>query len=132
MGGDSSGRFTLEKVLTFSQPVHCLVNLTDLGQYPRRASDHGRKLDDDICGPVHRDPVLDEGARLHPVAFGEMEHTRDAVGDADGVGMRRLRKADRLGYIPGRLSELAELGETHDQPGAIKDRRWYDYLFGDP
>ena len=43
---------------------------------------------------------------------------------ADGVRMlRRLGEPDRLGFVLGRLGESAELGEAHDQPAAIVDRR---------
>ena len=52
-----------------------------------------------------------------------MERARGEVGQTDGERMmRRLGEPDRLGFVLGRLGESAELGEAHDQPGAIVDR----------
>jgi hypothetical protein len=46
------------------------------------------------------------------------------VGKSDGVRMlRRFGEPDRLGFVRGRLGESAELGQAHDQPGAVVDRR---------
>ena len=36
--------------------------------------------------------------------------------------MRRLGEPDRLGLVLSRFGESAQLGEAHDQPGAIPDR----------
>jgi hypothetical protein len=71
--------------------------------------------------------VLDQEARLRPVALEEVERARGAVGQTDGVRMaRRLGEPDRLGFVLGRLGESAELGKARDQEAAIVDRCWRD------
>ena len=51
--------------------------------------------------------MLDQGARLRPVALEEVERARGAVGQTDGERMlRRLGEPDRLGLVLGRLGEL--------------------------
>jgi hypothetical protein len=52
-----------------------------------------------------------------------MTRPRGEVRHADAERTLRLfSQPDRLGFVPGRLGESAELGETHDQPAAIVGR----------
>ena len=67
---------------------------------------------------------LDAVGEVRPLE--EVERGRSAVGLSDGVRMmRRPGEPDRLGFVLGRNGESTELGKTHDQPVAIRDRRRY-------
>jgi hypothetical protein len=52
-----------------------------------------------------------------------MERAGGEQGHADGKGvLGRFGDAHRLGFIPGRFVESAELSEAHDQATPIPDR----------
>jgi hypothetical protein len=57
-----------------------LTLLAKLRKHPGGGGDCGRKHENDVSRPEHRDPVLEPRARFRPVAFEEMERGRSAVG----------------------------------------------------
>ena len=83
MADDSPRRLTLEELLAFPDPVQRLARLADLRQRPGGGGDRPGKMDGDVAGPQHRDPVLDQRERLRPVALEQMEHARGEVGPTD-------------------------------------------------
>ena len=70
---DSPRRLTLEELLAFPEPVQRLARLAELRQHPGGGGDRRGKQEDDVPRPDHRDPVLDQWARLRPVALEEMD-----------------------------------------------------------
>ena len=123
MADVSPRRVTLEELLALPESGQRLARLADLREDPGGGGDRVGKSEDDVPRPERRDPVLDQWARLRPVALEEVKPARGELGLTDGVRMlRRLGEPERLGRVLGRLSESAELGEAPDQPVAIVDR----------
>src|SRR4029453_6429891 len=77
---NSPRRLTLEELLAFLEQAERLTRLAKLRQHPGGGGDCGRKHENDVSRPEHRDPVLEPRARFRPVALEEMERGRSAVG----------------------------------------------------
>ena len=60
MVDESPRRLTLEKLLAFLEPVQRLARLAELRQDPGGGGDRPGKQEDDVPGPNHRHPVLDQ------------------------------------------------------------------------
>src|SRR5215831_2712732 len=76
----SSGR---EELFGFLEPAQRLTGFAELRQYPGRGGDCIGKVEEDVSGPDPRGPVLDEWARLRPLALEDVQCARSAVGLTD-------------------------------------------------
>ena len=66
---ESPRRLTLEEMLGFPEPAQRLGRFAELREDPGGGSDGEGKQESDVPCSVRRDPVLDQRARLRPVAF---------------------------------------------------------------
>src|SRR5215471_6393250 len=96
-------RLTLKELLGLSDPAQRLAGLADLSQRPSRGGDRPWKQGRRLLSAACIDAVLDQWARLRPVAFEEVQHAGGEVGPTDRVGMPgRLGKLERLRLVLGR------------------------------
>ena len=120
MTNDSTRCLFIQEPLGLLDPAQRPLHVTDLRQRPSRGGNRpGKKHGGDGSAP---DPVLDQGARLAPVTLEKVEDARGQVRPTNGVRVLRwLGELDCFRLILGCLSKSAELGETHDQPGAAEN-----------
>src|SRR5262245_2535459 len=116
----------LEHFPGFPQSVQCVVALTELGQCPRGAGKGRGASQHDVPAPECLEPTLAQLARRAPFTLEGMKRACGEIGMPDAIPIAsRLGETDTLGFVGGGLGESAELGETHGEPGAIKDGRQY-------
>jgi len=124
MADNTPGRLAFKKLLGFRYALLSLAGFTNLRNCPGRRGNCPRQMNTDVTGLKHCDPVGDPRARFHPIALEKVRHSRRKMRPADGKSMLRgFSNADRLRLVLGGLGKSAELGKTHNKPGAIEDRR---------
>src|SRR5262245_10867596 len=116
-------RLLLEEPLTFLDSTLRFACFIELGQDPGGGGGRIREQQDDVSGAEGGNPLLDERMRLRPVCSEKAESTRVKVclTDAEGA-MCRLGESDRVGLVPSRLGESAEMRQAQGESDVHLDQ----------